>query len=64
MQLLIVQGSVEMDVVISVLLPIVQIALLDIVLSGDNVGVIALAIRNIVVLVIGSYSARLWFLQD
>ena len=36
-----------MDVVISVLLPIVQIALLDIVLSGDNVGVIALAIRNI-----------------
>ncbi|HYE11273.1 MAG TPA: TerC family protein [Patescibacteria group bacterium] len=36
-----------MDGVINVLLPIVQIALLDIVLSGDNVGVIALAIRNI-----------------
>ena len=36
-----------MDDVISVLLPILQIALLDIVLSGDNVGVIALAVRNI-----------------
>lgn len=29
------------------ILPILQISLLDIVLSGDNVGVIALAIRNI-----------------
>jgi YjbE family integral membrane protein len=36
-----------MDGIISVLLPILQIALLDIVLSGDNVGVIALAVRNI-----------------
>lgn len=36
-----------MDGIISIALPIIQIALLDIVLSGDNVGVIALAVRNI-----------------
>lgn len=36
-----------MNGIIVFLLPIIQIALLDIVLSGDNVGVIALAIRNI-----------------
>lgn len=36
-----------MNELIYYILPILQISLLDIVLSGDNVGVIALAIRNI-----------------
>ncbi|MGB7605332.1 MAG: YjbE family putative metal transport protein [Lutisporaceae bacterium] len=36
-----------MSELIYYILPILQISLLDIVLSGDNVGVIALAIRNI-----------------
>lgn len=36
-----------MNDIFSYILPVIQIALLDIILSGDNVGVIALAIRNI-----------------
>lgn len=41
------EGGHEMSELIYYILPILQISLLDIVLSGDNVGVIALAIRNI-----------------
>lgn len=36
-----------MSDILSYILPVLQISLLDIILSGDNVGVIALAIRNI-----------------
>lgn len=36
-----------MNEILYYIMPILQISLLDIVLSGDNVGVIALAIRNI-----------------
>jgi YjbE family integral membrane protein len=36
-----------LDFIIPYIMPVLQIALLNIVLSGDNVGVIALAIRNI-----------------
>ncbi|MFZ5351902.1 MAG: YjbE family putative metal transport protein [Bacillota bacterium] len=36
-----------MDTLLAFILPILQITMLDIILSGDNVGVIALAIRNI-----------------
>lgn len=35
------------NIIIPYIMPVLQIALLNIVLSGDNVGVIALAIRNI-----------------